>query len=188
LCRLKRQHLETLPSPESNELGDLKSFGPGLKKLSLQGVNPLFSFSSKRISEYAKGGHLHFRHGVLRLFIRFMALRKQILGVGLLYVFVFVVLASSFACADNRPSGVYQRGKAHAGHRAGVGRAAARDFKAGFLVAKNDDSPKLRKNLSKYSGSAHGAARVDSMALLTPETSFSAPRSFILDLSPVLNL
>ncbi len=187
MCCLKRQHLETLPSSTSNELGGLKSVGPGLKKLLLSGVNPRFFLSSKRISEYAEGDLLRFRHGVLHLFMRFMALRKQILGVGLLFFFVFVVLASSFACADNRPSGVYQRGRAHSGHRAGVGRAAARDFKAGFLVAKDDGSSKLRKNLYNYLGSVHGAARVDRIAW-TPETAFPAPRSLILDLSPILNL
>jgi hypothetical protein len=116
-----------------------------------------------------------------------MTLRKQILSAGLLFFFVFVVLSSSFACADSRPSGVYQRARAHAGHRAGVGRAAARDFKAGFLVAKDDGSSKLRKNIYKYSAFAHGAARVDRIAW-TSETSFPAPRSFILDFSPVLNL
>ena len=121
------------------------------------------------------------------LFKRFMAARKQNLSVGLLFVFVFVVLASSSACVDSRPFCVYQRGGAHAGHRAGVGRAAARDFKAGFFVAKDDGSSKLRRNLCKYLASAHGAARVDRIAW-TPETSFPAPRSFILDFSPVLNL
>lgn len=120
--------------------------------------------------------------------MRFMTLRKQILGAGLLFFFAFVVLAANCATADNRPSGVYQRGSAHAGHRAGVGRAAARDVKAGFLVAKNDGSSELRKNLYKYLGSARGAARGDRIAW-TPETSFPAPpQSFILDLSPVLNL
>ena len=116
-----------------------------------------------------------------------MALRKRILSAGLLFFFAFVILSASFACADMRPWGVYQHGTAHGGHRAGVGRAAARNFKAGFLVAKNGGSSKLRKNLYKYLGSIRSAAHVDRVAG-TPQTSFPALRSFILDLSPVLNL
>jgi len=116
-----------------------------------------------------------------------MALRKRILSAGLSFFFACVVLSASFACADMRPWGVYQRGRAHGGHRAGVGRAAARNFKAGFLVAKNGSSSKQRKNLYKYLGSVHDAVYVDRVAW-TPEYLFSAPRSFILDLSPVLNL
>lgn len=116
-----------------------------------------------------------------------MTLRKQILSGGFLLVFAFVVLSASFACDAMKPFGVYQRGRAHAGHRAGVGRAAARNFKTGFLVAKNGGSFKLRKHFYKYLGSVHNAAHIDKVAR-TAESSFSAPRSFISDLSPVLNL
>ena len=116
-----------------------------------------------------------------------MTLRKQILSGGLLLVFVFVVLSASFACAAIKPFGVYQRGRAHGGHHAGVGRAAARNFKTGILVAKNGGPFKLRKTFYKYLGSVHNPARIDKVAR-TAECSFSAPRSFILDLSPVLNL
>ncbi len=116
-----------------------------------------------------------------------MTLRKQILSGGFLLVFVFVVLSASFACAAIKPFGVYQRGKAHAGHRAGMGRAAARNFKTGFLVAKNGGSFKLRKHFYKYWGSVHNAVNIDRIAR-TAECSFSVPRSFVLDRSPVLNL
>ena len=116
-----------------------------------------------------------------------MAVRKEILSVGLLWVFVFVVLSASLGCADSKPFGVYQPGRAHAGHRAGLGRTAAHNLKAGFLVAKDDDSSGLRKNLYKHLGFTHDAARVDRTAWV-PETSFPSPRTCILDLSPVLNL
>jgi len=118
---------------------------------------------------------------------RVVTVRKRIQSGGLLLAFVFVVVSASFACADIKPFGVYQRGAAHAGHRAGVGRAAARNFKAGFVVAKNNRSSKLRKNLYKHLGSGLGAGRIDT-TVWTPEASFLVPRSFILDLSPVLNL
>ncbi len=118
-----------------------------------------------------------------------MAVRKQIFSAGLLWVFVFVVLSASLTCADIRPFGVYQRGAAHAGHRAGFGRTAAHNLKAGFLVAKDDGSSRLRKTLYNYlySGFNHGAARVDRI-VWTPEPSLPSPQSLILDLSPVLNL
>ncbi len=116
-----------------------------------------------------------------------MAARKQILSIGLLWVFVFVVLSASLACADIRPFGVYQRGTAHAGHRAGLGRTAAHNFKVGFLVARDDGSSRLRKNLYKCLGFTYEAARVDRIAWV-PDPPFPSPQSFILDLSPVLNL
>lgn len=115
-----------------------------------------------------------------------MAVRKQILG-GLSFVFVFVVLSANLVCADIRPFGVYQHAKAHAGHRSGVDRTAAHNFKAGFLVAKDDGSSRLRKNLYKYLGFTHNAARGDRIAWVS-ETSFPSLRSLILDLSPALNL
>lgn len=119
--------------------------------------------------------------------MRAMILCKRSLSAGLLFLFVFVVLSASFTRINTRPSGVYQRGRAHAGHRTGFGRAAARNFKTGILVAKNGGSFKLRKSFYKYLGAVHDAAHADRV-VWTPESSFPVPRSFILDLSPVLNL
>ncbi len=116
-----------------------------------------------------------------------MVLRNRALSTGLLFLFVFVVVSATFSRTNIRPSGVYQRGRAHAGHRTGFGRTAARNFKTGFLVAKNGGSFKLRKNLYKSLGGVHDVARVDRVAW-APVSSFTAPRSFVLDLSPVLNL
>ncbi len=116
-----------------------------------------------------------------------MSARKQILSVGVLWAFVFVVLSARLVCADIRPFGVYEPGRAHAGHRVGVGRTAAHNFKVGFLVAKDDGSSRLLKNLYKYLRFTNNAARVDRIVWV-PEPSFPVPRSFILDLSPVLNL
>lgn len=119
--------------------------------------------------------------------MRAMILCKRSLSAGLLFLFVFVVLSASFTRITVRPSGVYQRGRAHAGHRTGFGRSAARNFKTGIVVAKNGGSFKLRKNFYKYLGAVHDATRVDRV-IWTLEFSFPVPRSFILDLSPVLNL
>jgi hypothetical protein len=115
-----------------------------------------------------------------------MAVRKQIFGAGLLLFFAFVVLSSSYLCADGRPAGVYQRGSSRSGHRSGVGRTAARNFKAGFLVAKNDSS-KLEKNLDKHVGSTHAVRRLDRIARIT-NALLPSPTSFVRNLSPVLNL
>ncbi len=116
-----------------------------------------------------------------------MLARKKILASGLLFGFTFVVVSASFSSIHVRPSGVYQRGRAHASHRTGFGRAAARNFKTGFLVAKNGGSFKLRKNFYKHLGAVHIPAHIDRVAW-TPESSFLASQSFVLDLSPVLNL
>ncbi len=119
--------------------------------------------------------------------MRAMVLRNRILSAGLLFLFVFVVLSASFTRINTRPSGVYQRGRAHAGHRTGFGRTAARNFKTGIVVAKNGGSFKLRKNLYKSIAGVHGTTHVDSLAWM-PEPWFPAPQSFALSLSPVLNL
>ncbi len=116
-----------------------------------------------------------------------MTLPKQILSVGLVWTFVFVVLSAGLACADIRPFGLHQPGRAHAGGRAGLGRTAAHNLKAGFFVAKDDDSSRPRKNLYKDFGFAHDPACVNRLAWV-PETYSPSPRSFSLDLSPVLNL
>jgi SOS response associated peptidase (SRAP) len=118
---------------------------------------------------------------------RFMAVRKQILSVGLLLVFVSFVLSVSLARADIKPFGVYQPGRAHAGHRAGVGRTAAHNFKAGFVVAKAGRSCGVRNHFYKYVGFTYHAGCADRIAWV-PETSFPSPQSFILSFSPVLNL
>jgi hypothetical protein len=114
-----------------------------------------------------------------------MAAGKQILSAALLLFFVFVILSSSYACASGRPAGVYERGTSRSGHHAGVGRAAARNFKAGFLAAK-DDSPQKRK-LYKATGFIYASPRIDGIAS-TPDTLASLPPSFTVNLSPVLNL
>ncbi len=116
-----------------------------------------------------------------------MAVGKQILSVGILWAFVFVVLSASLACADSRPFGVYQPGRAHAGHRAGLGRTAAHNFKSGFLVAKDDGSYSIRKSLYKHSGFIQDARRINKMAWVA-EPSFPSTQIFLLNLSPVLNL
>jgi hypothetical protein len=117
-----------------------------------------------------------------------MALRTQILSLGVLWVFVFVILSASLACADSRPFGVYQPGRAHARHRAGLGRTAAHTFKAGFFAAKDDDaSSRLRRHPHQYAGFKQNPACVNSLAS-APETSLPLPLTFIRDLSPVLNL
>ena len=115
-----------------------------------------------------------------------MAIRKQTLSASLFFLFVFVVLSSSYACVESRPAGVYERGRPHSAHRAGVGRAAGRNFKAGFLVAKTDSS-KLRKNVRKHLGLVHVIPETDSMSRV-PALLFPVPKDIVLDLSPVLNL
>ena len=116
-----------------------------------------------------------------------MAARKQILSIGVLWAFSFIVLSASLACADSRPFGVYQPGRAHAGHRAGLGRTAAHTLKAGFFATKDDDSSRLRKHLYQCLGFKHDPGYVNRIAS-APESFLSLPLSFIRDLSPVLNL
>ncbi len=118
---------------------------------------------------------------------RYIGMHKQILSVGVLGVFVFFIISASLACADSRPFGVYQPGRTHAGHRVGLGRTAAHNFRAGFVVAKDDDCSKLRKNLYKCLGFTHHGARIGRIAWVA-KLSFPSSRSFILDFSPVLNL
>jgi hypothetical protein len=113
-----------------------------------------------------------------------MTPRKPIRYAALLSFFVLVIFSSSYACANSRPGGLYQHGAPRSGHRAGVGRAEARNFKAGF-VAK-DDFPQKNK-LYQAARSTYTGPRIDGMAW-TPDTFVSLPTGFILDLSPVLNL
>ena len=115
-----------------------------------------------------------------------MAASKSFLSASLLFFFVVIIVLSSYACADSRPAGVYQRGRAHTAHRAGVGRAAARNFKVGFLVAKTD-SPKLKKPVRKHLGPARPVVKIDGITS-APAVLFPAPKKIVLDLSPVLNL
>ncbi len=116
-----------------------------------------------------------------------MVLRSRILNTGLLLLFIFVVLSATFSRINLRPAGVYQRGRAHAGHRTGFGRSAARNFKSGIVVAKNGGSFKLRKSLYKSFAGFHGPTHVASMTWM-PEPWFPVPQNFVLNLSPVLNL
>jgi hypothetical protein len=115
-----------------------------------------------------------------------MAARKETLSAGLVLFFVFVLLSSSYACVDSRPAGVYQKGRAQSSHHAGLGRAAARNFKSGFLETRND-SPTLKRNLYKPAGPVYAAPRIDSIAWFS-NTFFLPSKSFIFDFSPVLNL
>ncbi len=148
-------------------------------------VNPVLSFASHN-GEQTTGGFIAVV-GLQAFVKRFMAAPKQILSVGLLGTFVFVILSASLACADSRPFGVYQPGRAHAGHRAGLGRTAAHNFKAGFLVTKDDGPSRSRKNLYKSLVFTHEAAHAGGIVWV-PEPSFTLPQTFILDLSPILNL
>ncbi len=112
---------------------------------------------------------------------------RQILSIAVLFLFILLLVSASFARANFRPSGVYQRGRAQAGHRAGFGRAAARNFKSGLLAAKNSGPSKLKRYLYRYMASVAEDTNGDCIAR-SSERSFGVAQTFILELLPVLNL
>jgi len=114
-------------------------------------------------------------------------MRTQVLSAWLFFMFIFVILSASFAFADVKPFGVYQHARGHAGHHAGVGRTATRNFKSGSVVEKAGRSFRLRKSIYKYFGPSLVRPSVGGIPWI-PENSFFASQKFILDLSPVLNL
>jgi hypothetical protein len=181
LLAAERQHLRNCLKSDSNELTEVKSIGGDGNLLAI------LSTKFRIISSKKADDLLHFRYRVVdSIQIDIMAAWKPFLSAGLLFFFVPVILLSSYACAGNRPAGVYQRGRAHTARHAGVGRTAARNFKAGFLVAKTDAS-KLRKNLRKHWAAMHAVPKIDSISR-APAVLFPAPKNIVLDLSPVLNL
>jgi hypothetical protein len=110
----------------------------------------------------------------------------SILSIGTLCLFVFVVLSGSFCNISLKQPGVYQRGGAHTNAHAGVGRAQARDFKAGFAVDRNDAPKRITKFV--HSGTPFPGVAAVEKTCCSYFTKPPVSNDLVFTYSPVLTL